>query len=578
MDILQEKAAPAVHEYGERQLPGYGGGLFNSIVRSGTEMAPGLGDVLAAEDLQTAAQNNDWGGIGLGILGAIPGIPAIGRTARGGRRARADSPLARMGELMADSAPAPSRTSVGQTEAESALARYQAANPNDTGARVLSPGDEGYPTNAQWDEASQAYVAQHRRLPQSEALVTYDPPSVEQMQRFGRVERVPLSAARGSQNWMDWDRVNSGVRPGDMVPGYGDKPLAIRREDGEYVLMDGHHRTVRAIEAGDVDADMYVIDAKDFAPDIAGRAPKPVKYDRQEIDDLLAELTAPVEPDYPIRAYHGSPHSFDQFSLDKIGTGEGAQAYGHGLYFAESEDVARGYRDQLSHQGPMIGGAPIQSGHLSGAAARFRTVDDYIAAMEPRLEEARQAVIDGDDLEALLSQARPQTIQKQIDEARQYAGQEFGHGYHGSMYEVGINAHPDTFLDWDAPLSRQPSQIDAAFAEMGTNRQELAEILFDNGTIDEPRLTGERIYEKLADFTSGPDAVSDVMARNGINGIRYLDGNSRGVGEGSSNYVVFNDELVKILRKYGISGLGIGTGSAALLGSELERRGQAQEF
>ena len=199
MDILQQKAAPAVNEYGENQIPGYGGGLFNSIVRSGTEMTPGLGDLLGVEDLQTAAQNNDWGGIGLGILGAIPGIPAIGRTARGGRRARADSPLARMGEFMADSARAPSRTSVGQTEAEAALARYQAANPNDTGARVLSPGDEGYPTNAQWDEASQAYVA-----PRAE------PP--------------------------------------------------------------------------------------------------------------------PVEPDYPIRAYHGSPHSFDQFSLDKIGTGEGAQS------------------------------------------------------------------------------------------------------------------------------------------------------------------------------------------------------------------------------------------------------------
>jgi hypothetical protein len=43
-----------------------------------------------------------------------------------------------------------------------------------------------------------------------------------------------------------------------------------------------------------------------------------------------------------IRAYHGSPHDFDRFDLNKIGTGEGAQAYGHGLYFAENEGVARG--------------------------------------------------------------------------------------------------------------------------------------------------------------------------------------------------------------------------------------------
>src|SRR5580765_7610443 len=49
-----------------------------------------------------------------------------------------------------------------------------------------------------------------------------------------------------------------------------------------------------------------------------------------------------------IRAFHGSPHSFDRFDLSKIGTGEGAQAYGHGLYFAENEGVAKGYRDALT--------------------------------------------------------------------------------------------------------------------------------------------------------------------------------------------------------------------------------------
>ena len=42
-----------------------------------------------------------------------------------------------------------------------------------------------------------------------------------------------------------------------------------------------------------------------------------------------------------IRAYHGSPYDFDRFDMSKIGTGEGAQAYGHGLYFAENPAVAR---------------------------------------------------------------------------------------------------------------------------------------------------------------------------------------------------------------------------------------------
>ncbi|MFK5282901.1 hypothetical protein ACI3PL_25375, partial [Lacticaseibacillus paracasei] len=34
--------------------------------------------------------------------------------------------------------------------------------------------------------------------------------------------------------------------------------------------------------------------------------------------------------------WHGSPHKFDKFDASKIGAGEGAQSYGHGLYFAES--------------------------------------------------------------------------------------------------------------------------------------------------------------------------------------------------------------------------------------------------
>lgn len=50
----------------------------------------------------------------------------------------------------------------------------------------------------------------------------------------------------------------------------------------------------------------------------------------------------------PMTAYHGSPHSFDAFDTGKIGIGEGAQSYGHGLYFAENPDVARTYQEKLA--------------------------------------------------------------------------------------------------------------------------------------------------------------------------------------------------------------------------------------
>ena len=61
-------------------------------------------------------------------------------------------------------------------------------------------------------------------------------------------------------------------------------------------------------------------------------------------------FAAPAERDAlgaGIRAFHGSPHDFDAFDMSKIGTGEGAQVYGSGLYFAENPKTAKAYRDAL---------------------------------------------------------------------------------------------------------------------------------------------------------------------------------------------------------------------------------------
>jgi hypothetical protein len=52
--------------------------------------------------------------------------------------------------------------------------------------------------------------------------------------------------------------------------------------------------------------------------------------------------------EYGQSAFHGTPHLFSKFSTDHIGSGEGAQAYGWGLYFAENKSVAKSYRDALS--------------------------------------------------------------------------------------------------------------------------------------------------------------------------------------------------------------------------------------
>jgi hypothetical protein len=60
-----------------------------------------------------------------------------------------------------------------------------------------------------------------------------------------------------------------------------------------------------------------------------------------------------------------------------------------------------------------------------------------------------------------------------------------------------------------------------------------------------------------------------ILRDKGIPGIKYLDGNSRSVGEGSRNYVVFDENLISIVKKYGIAGAVV----AGLLTNE-----QAQAF
>ena len=71
-------------------------------------------------------------------------------------------------------------------------------------------------------------------------------------------------------------------------------------------------------------------------------------------DNLAAPTMAgPAAAQRGAIVYHGSPHKFDRFDASKIGTGEGAQAYGHGLYLAESPDVAQSYK-QMADADPAF--------------------------------------------------------------------------------------------------------------------------------------------------------------------------------------------------------------------------------
>ena len=174
----------------------------------------------------------------------------------------------------------------------------------------------------------------------------------------------------------------------------------------------------------------------------------------------------------------------------------------------------------------------------------------------------------------------------------------------GRMYEVNIHADPSKFLDWDVPLSAQTPSVRSALDDLGvvrtrepewTVRQSpsgrwtvynvwgessgtfkdkgAAEAKAAAGTRDHnvgaaglayTRLGGNHVYGSL-DGGGASQALNDA----GIPGIKYLDKGSRSAGDGSRNYVVFDDKLIEILRKYGIMAPVAGAGLSALsLGDE----------
>ena len=212
-------------------------------------------------------------------------------------------------------------------------------------------------------------------------------------------------------------------------------------------------------------------------------------------------IGASTKPSAGITAYHGSPHDFDRFSMDRIGTGEGAQAYGHGLYFAESPDVARAYREQLSPktiaeaQAQTLAEAHGRSWADMGGYERQQYVDEAIKLGYPPANKVG-----------------------------------------GRLYEVKINANRDDFLDFDKTIGEQPEHI-----------RKILDPLGEQGDLP----TASPLM--FARHGNDGEVWAKRLKEAGIPGIKYLDQGSRGRGGKTYNYVVFDENLIEIANKMGVA-------------------------
>lgn len=225
--------------------------------------------------------------------------------------------------------------------------------------------------------------------------------------------------------------------------------------------------------------------------------------------------------------WHGSPHKFDAFDSSKIGTGEGAQAYGHGLYLAEDPRVAQSYKEAL--------GAGRGDSDADTIARVLDAVGGDGAKAAAELQRRAQYANIPGGKERLLSLA---------EQARS------GIDPRGSLYKVDL---PDDMiarmLDWDAPLAAQKSSTRQAIIKQADRVPGLADAVqpFELGST-----TGRTINDYVSRNLS-PAQAAQFFRDVGIPGIRYLDGGSRGAGSGTSNFVVFPGEesALRILERNG---------------------------
>lgn len=221
---------------------------------------------------------------------------------------------------------------------------------------------------------------------------------------------------------------------------------------------------------------------------------------------------------FSIGAYHGTPHKVDKFTTAKIGTGEGAQAYGWGLYFADSVAVAADYRDALSNiDGTHRDTLKVGKKAISEVMAEGYTGRQIVDIAAERL------MAKANTLDAYPAQALPyKDAAKNIRAIYKSKG--------GNLYTVTLKVEEDQLLDYDRPLSQQRETVRAALLPLLENIRAEFPTVFPAG-FDLETLTGTGYLSTLnrvdADRLSDDRIASERMLAAGIRGIRYLDGNSR---------------------------------------------------
>lgn len=294
--------------------------------------------------------------------------------------------------------------------------------------------------------------------------------------------------------------------------------------------------------------------------------------------------------------YHGTPHRFEEFSTEKIGTGEGAQAHGWGLYFAEDKETAERYREVLARWKLGLpvwvinaeGNVYELEGHndlkeISKLLSTEETNEDVLEAIEkdnyqPIRKYLKDTIKylqensnneDAEEIEGIDNKKLLKELQS-IDVDNIKIAQD-----KGQTFQVEI-PESDELLDEQKTFQEQPKKVQEAIEEIMKDDEDgkLYNDLLDTNTYDEDEYvdrslylgaldgifkegdigdTGKEIYKGLVVAIQDKYGITEdkaqkeaslILNKYGIKGITY-DGEQDGRA-----YVIFDDKAVKVLEKY----------------------------
>ena len=289
----------------------------------------------------------------------------------------------------------------------------------------------------------------------------------------------------------------------------------------------------------------------------------------------LDKLRKQYNYQYYQAAWHGSPHDFDEFDLGAIGSGEGNQAHGWGLYFAKKKSVSKNYQKVLSKRlgttSPKLFKVEIPDEKTMLDEDKYfkeqnkDVVNKIVTAVNGLDIDKRKALLSyykehpsypvNKEYEKLLGKIQEIKHEKEyitdallnnankIKEkiARETAA-EYGYNFDELKADNTFEMAKKLLGEIDKKLSALKKEKEVEGAKEKIKEDKILESIGD--TFTKTPYTGRDVYVALSTALGGDKEASEFLNSTGVKGITY-DGYTDG-----RCYVVFDDKAIKVIEKY----------------------------